>query len=425
MRVLISGAGIAGPTLAYFLAKTGARVTVLDRSRDLLRQGQNVDVGHSAVAVIRKMGLMNELRRWNTTEKGTRILDDRGKTLASFPLREGSLASPTSEFEVLRGDLAWLIHGATRDAPKKNVEYLFGTTAKRVISNDDRAVKVELSDGQVREFDLLVVADGQRSALRAQCFPEEAVTMVDKDMYVVYATIPRVPGDDDWWNVFFALGSRIVTLRPDPHGTIRAMVTKMPLDENQRAAWRAAAAKGGDRAAQQELVRREFEGAGWQVGRVLDGMEAAPDYYFQAVEQVRMERWSAGRVVCLGDAAHAPSPLTGMGASLAITGAYVLAGELSGLREGEHPTRALEEFERKFRPFVEEVQKIPSMFPGSAHPATPLQRWMLHAALSTMDWVLGRVSSMPWMQRKFLNDETTEDTDFPLPKYPKLEASGL
>ena len=410
MRVLISGAGVAGPTLAWFLAKAGARITVVEKSPSILPHGQNVDLQGSAITIIKKMGLMDELRRNYTKEKGTQFIDPQGQPFAPFPVKEGGglSASLTAEFEILRGDLAAMLHKATKDHP--NVNYLFGTTVKQIVSNGDDTVKVELSHGEVQEFDLLVAADGQWSKVRKQCFPPDCVNVIHMGMYGVYYTIPRLPSDNDWWNIYLALESRLISLRPDPHGTIRAMFTRMPCNDAQKKAW--LEASKSDRRTQKELLRKEFAGAGWQAQRLLDAIDQAPDLYFHAIEQVKMSKWSNSRVVCLGDTAYAPTPLTGMGTSLAIIGAYVLAGELSKLNDREHPSRALEAYESNFRPFVEESQKIPFFVPAIAHPETAWKRWLFQAFV----WTLSKVVAIPWLANRLPNDSS--DDGFPLPQYP-------
>ncbi len=417
MRVLISGAGIAGPTLAWFLAKAGARITIVEKSHSLLPHGQNVDIQGSAITVIKKMGLMDQIRRFNTTEKGTQFIDPKGRPFAPFPVKEGSTASFTSEFEILRGDLAALLYEATKDHP--NVNYLFGTTSKEIVSNDDDTVKVELSNGEVQGFDLLVAAaDGQWSKVRKQFFPPEYVTVVDLGMYVAYWTIPRLPSDNDWWNIYQALESRLISLRPDPHGTTRAMFTRMPCNDAQKKAW--LEASKSDRQTQKELLRREFADARWQAQRLLDAMDQAPDFYFQAIQQIKTSKWSNSRVVCLGDAAHAPTPLTGLGTSLAIPGANILAAELSKLNDGEHPSKALEAYESTFRPFVEETQKIPFFVPASAHPETAWKRWLFQASA----WALSKVVAIQWLANRFDQNNESNDDGFPLPKYPSFDDEG-
>ena len=414
MRILISGAGIAGPTLAWFLAKAGARITVVEKTHSLLAYGQNIDISGSALTVIKKMRLMDQIRRFNTTEKGTQFIDQEGRPFAPFPVKKGSSASLTSEFEILRGDLARVLYEATKDHP--NVNYLFGTTIKEVASKDDDAVKVLLSNGEVQEFGLLVVADGQWSKVRKQYFPSEYVSVVDMGMYAAYWTIPRLPSDNDWWNIYVALQSRIISVRPDPHGTIRAMFTLMPCNDAQKKAW--LTASKCDRQTQKKLLTSEFACAGWQAQRLLDAIDQAPDFYFQAIQQIKMSKWSNARIVCLGDAAYAPTPLTGMGTSLAITGAYVLAGELSKLNDGEHPSKALEAYESTFRPFVEKTQKIPFFVPAIAHPATAWKRWLFQTFMST----LSKVVATPWLLKRF--DRKNNVDDFPLPKYLPFDDEG-
>lgn len=414
MRVLISGSGIAGPTLAWFLAKAGANITIVEKSDTFLAQGQNIDIRGVAIKVIRKMGLLDEVRRFNTTEKGLQFIDPSGRPFAPFPVTDGSAQSFTSEFEILRGDLALVLYNATKDLP--NVNYVFGTTVTNVISNDDDSVKVELSDGKVEEFDILVAADGQWSRIRKQCFPPESIKVIDKSLYVAYWTIPRLPSDNDWCNLYQALGSRGISVRPDPHGTMRAVCTRMICNETQRKAWQEASR--GDRQTQEDLMRREFGDAGWQTERFLDAMDQAPDFYFQAVQQIRMSKWSQGRVVCLGDAAHAPTPLTGMGTSLAIDGAYILAGELSKLDADVHPSKALEAYENAFRPFVDKIQKIPFFVPAIVHPETAWKRWLLHTFASGVS----KVAAISWLANLVRWIGSSEDKDdFPLPPYPKFD----
>lgn len=406
MRVLISGAGIAGPTLAWFLARTGARITIVEKTHTILPHGQNIDMQGSARKVIKTMGFTDEVLRHNTTEKGTQFIDSKGKPFAPFPVRKGAASSPTSEWEILRGDLAAVLYNATKDHP--NVNYLFDTTIKEVISNDDDSVQVELSNGEIQKSDLLVASDGQWSKLRKQCFPPESVQVIDKGMDVVYYTVPRLPQDNDYWNVYQALGSRIITLRPDPHGTIRAMFTRMSCNEAQEKTW--SEASRSDRKTQEELLRKDFADAGWEAQRLLDAMGQAPDFYFHPMQQIKMSKWSNSRVICLGDTAFAPSSLTGMGTSLAITGAYVLAGELSKLGDGEHPSKALDAYESIFRPFVEEMQTIPSFVPDIAHPETAFKRWMFHALVSA----LSKAASYPWLAKRLHDDDPD---DFLLPQY--------
>ncbi|KAJ4338931.1 hypothetical protein N0V87_003618 [Didymella glomerata] len=415
MRVLISGAGVAGPSLAYFLSNIGARVTIVEKTPALLPHGQNVDITGAAVKVIRKMGLFEEVKRYHTSEKGTQFIDANGRPFAPFPVKENSVTSLTSEFEILRGDMAKILWEASRNQP--GVEYIFDTTIQQIVHNNDESVKVELSNGTTQEYDLLVAADGQWSKLRKQVFALESVNVVDKNMYVVYFTVPKTEADNNWWNVYIGLQSRIITLRPDPHGTIRAMFTIMPRNEAQKTAWQNAMRAG--RQKQEELVRQEFAGAGWEAKRLLDAMSAAPDFYFHPMQQIKMDKWSHNRVICLGDTAFAPTPLTGMGTSLAILGGYMLAGELVKLQPDQHPRMAFDAYETSFRPFVEQTQEVPGIFPGAVHPDVAWKRWLLQTALSTVAWAV----SFPLFTRLIGAAKSAEEQDdgFSLPQYEDLD----
>lgn len=424
MHVLISGAGVAGPTLAWFLARTGARVTIFEKAASLLAHGQNVDIQGSARTVVEKMGLTEEFTRNHTTERGTRLIDPKGQPIAPFPVGDGvHTASPTSPYEILRADVAKILWRATKDHP--NVTYQFGTTVTRVLANNAAKVRVEASDGRVADYDLLVAADGQWSKVRKQCFSnnnddgdddvnnnEDEVKIVDLGVRVAYWTVPRRPEDDEWWNIYAALPAKLITTRPDPHGTTRAMLTCLPGTDAQKKEWLEVARQG--REAQEALVRKEFAGAGWHAERLLAAMSQAPDFYLQLIQQVKMPRWYKNRVVCVGDAGYAPSPMTGMGTSMAISGAYVLAGELSRLREGEAPMRALEAYDEVYRPSVEEYQKVSPAFLHYVHPRTPFQRWIFQTALST----LSRVVAIPWVLKRL---GSADQEDFKLPSYPALE----
>ncbi|KZM26175.1 uncharacterized protein EKO05_0000463 [Ascochyta rabiei] len=191
----------------------------------------------------------------------------------------------------------------------------------------------------------------------------------------------------------------------------------MPHNEVQKTTWQNASRAGQQK--QEELVRQDFADAGWQAERLLNAMSKAPDFYFQAIQQIKMTEWSNNRVVCLGDTAYAPTPLKGMGTSLALLGGYLLAGELAQLEHAEHPGKALEAYEKAFRPFVEKTQQIPNVVPGIAHPDTAWKRWLLETAISTMV----RAVNSPLFVKLIGGAKTAEENDdgFQLPQYESLD----
>jgi 2-polyprenyl-6-methoxyphenol hydroxylase-like FAD-dependent oxidoreductase len=190
------------------------------------------------------------------------------------------------------------------------------------------------------------------------------------DLAIAYFTIPRTADDDQMWRWYSATGGRSISLRPDSHGTTRASLTlQQPPGGEQD--WDA------DR--QKRYLRDRFADAGWQAARVLAAMDGTEDFYFDVLRQVRLKRWSKGRVVLTGDAAWCATPLAGIGTTLAITGAYVLAGELQ--RGGDTAT-ALAAYEAAMRPMVEEGQGVPKIGPRLMHPRSRLGIRLLHGALS-------------------------------------------
>lgn len=419
MRVLISGAGIAGPVLAHFLSRAGANVTIVEKAKHMLSQGQNIDIRGTALNIINKMGILDEIRKHNTTEKGTCFVDEHGKTFAAFPL-EGSAGSPTAEFEILRGDLAEVLYKATKET--SNIKYRFDTTVTQVLENSQEKVRVKLSTGHEEEYDILVAADGQWSRIRKEVFGEEAVTVVDKNCICVYATVPREKEDTDYWVIHQALNSRVIGTRPDNHGTLRVFITFMPNTVEKKEAWYAAA-RSHDRQKQLELVKSEYKDVAWKTSRLLVDMEQADDLYFQVIQQIRLSKWHKNRVICLGDAAYAPTPFTGMGTSLAVNGAYLLAGHLSKLGPDQHPSEAFTAYESEFRPFVQEIQDIPWFVPGIAHPRYAWSRWLFRRFIATVAYVV----QIPWVVRKYGPKEKkfaaglVDDLDAPYPQFDAFE----
>lgn len=364
--ILISGASIAGPALAYWLNARGWDTTVVERFDALRDDGQNIDVRGAGREVARRMGIEDAIRAASTGETGTEFVDSDGTPLASFPAGESDSGGATAELEILRGQLSRIIVDRTRD----DTEYVFGD---QIVALDDGAdgVAVTFAHGPARTFDVVVVAEGLRSRTRALVFPGADVVR-ELGLYVAYLTIPRTDDDTDRWRWYSAGRGRSVSLRPDNVGTIRASLSFLSdvrgLDEL-------------DRDAVVTILRRTFADAGWVAPRVLAALDPphldpAP-LYFDAVGQTRMPSWSSGHVALVGDAAYCSSPVSGMSTSLALTGAYVLAGELAS----HPPHTAFARYEAIMRPYVDRAQKLP---PGAPRVANPRSR----AGVAVMNTVL-------------------------------------
>lgn len=352
--VLISGASIAGPTLAFWLKRHGLRPVVIERAEDLRLGGQNVDVRGAGREVARRMGIEAELRAASTGEKGLRFVDRHNVTRAVFPAGTTDSGGFTAELEILRGELVRILYELTRDG----TEYIFGDSITG-LHEHARGVTVSLAKGAARDFDLVIAADGIRSRTRSLAFGDESVIR-ELGLYMAYLTIPRTATDDAWWRWYNAPGGRTVQLRPDNVGTTRALLSFM--DERP----------GHERLGvedQKALLRRVFRDAGWEAPRVLSALDGASEMYFDSIGQVRAPRWSRGRVALVGDAGYCASPISGMGTSLALVGAYVLAGEIA--RHDDHRA-AFAAYERILRPYVDRTQHLPPGAPRLAHPKTRL-----------------------------------------------------
>ncbi|MEH3106467.1 MAG: tryptophan-rich sensory protein [Sphingomonas fennica] len=363
-RILITGASIAGNTCAWWLGRAGFDVTVVERAPAFRDGGQNVDVRGVGRAVIRQMGLEDAALAAGTGEEGTAWVEADGRIAARFLTDDVGPDGPTAEMEILRGDLARLLFDAARD----RAAYRFGDHVT-AIDDGGEAAAVTFACGTTGRFDAVIVAEGVGSATRRLVFGR-ANRPRYMDLTIAYFTIPRRADDDRLWRWYHAPGGRSVSLRPDRHGTTRAMLSVQKPPEGEQD-WSAAQQKA--------WLHRTFADAGWQAPRVLDGMDATEDFYLDVLRQVRMPRWSAGRVVLCGDAAWCVTPIGGVGTTLAVTGARVLAGEMiraAGLAE------AFAGYEQAMRPMVEKAQGIPRLAPRLANPHSRFGIATLHAVMA-------------------------------------------
>jgi 2-polyprenyl-6-methoxyphenol hydroxylase-like FAD-dependent oxidoreductase/tryptophan-rich sensory protein len=363
-RILITGASIAGNTAAFWLGRAGFDVTVVERAAGFRDGGQNVDVRGVGREVLRRMGLEQAALEQGTGEEGTAWVEEDGTVAAQFLTHDTGADGPTAEMEILRGDLARLIY----EPASEHATYRFGDSIAGAGQDEDGAT-VTFASGAVERYDAVVVAEGVGSRTRGLVFPDENNPRW-MDLTIAYFTIPRRKNDDRLWRWYHAPGGRSVSLRPDPHGTARAMLSvqqppggEQDWDVDRQKAW----------------LRERFVDAGWQSDRVLDGMETTDDFYVDVLRQVRMPRWSRDRVAVTGDAAWCATPIAGYGTTLAVTGAYVLAQELIRSTNVE---AAFEAYERLMRPMVEDAQGVPKLAPRLANPHSRLGIRLLHGALS-------------------------------------------
>lgn len=372
--ILISGAGIAGPTAAWWLATAGWDVTVVERVAHLRDEGQNVDVRGVGREVLRRMGVEDAVVAHHTTETGLAFVDAHGRTYASFPAGEGAAdISPTADLEVLRGELARLLHDHSADL----AEYRFGDQIT-AMHDDGDGVDVEFAHGPGRRFDAVVIAEGSRSRTRDLVFPDPGLR--ELGLLFAYATIPHAPDDDRQWRMHDAGRGRVVHLRPDNVGTTRAMLT---LRSDVR---------GLDRLDHDSIVavlRATYADVGWEAPRVLAALDDAP-LYLDQITQVRLPAWHRGRIALLGDTAWCAGPF-GTGTTNALAGAYLLAGELGAAAHTapQDIPAAFTRYETILRPQTDRGQK--TVMSPLFHPRGRWQQALLHAGVRTLSGPLGIV----------------------------------
>jgi 2-polyprenyl-6-methoxyphenol hydroxylase-like FAD-dependent oxidoreductase len=336
-RVLISGASIAGPALAFWLSRYGFDVTVVERAPGLRPGGYAVDFRGTAMQVLERMGLLNAVKEYETRSGSITMVDKDNRLLARLP--DGFTSG---DLEILRGDLCRVLYEATQS----DAAYVFDDSILGMQEDVD-GVDVSFVSGTTRRFDYVVGADGLHSNVRAIAFGDESELTHPMGYYIAIYTVPDFLNLGDAGRFYVELGRRVGCF-----GT--------PNDGRAKASF-AFASKGlnygrRDVAAQKSLLRETFAGMKWEAQRMLEMLDDAPDFYFDSLSQVRMKSWSKGRVVLLGDAAACPTPMSGMGTSIAMIGAYVLAGELYA--NGDAYATAFSQYEAAMRPFVAEAQKM-------------------------------------------------------------------
>ena len=312
--VLISGAGVAGPTLAYWLARNGFRPTVVERADGQRSSGNPVDVRGPALPVAEQMGIVDRLREAATQVTAMRFIDASGRSRTRVSMPASRSAAGTREIEVPRADLASILYAAARD----DAEFVFDDTIT-TLAQDGGGVDVSFERGAPRRFDLVVGADGLHSTVRGLAFGPEAGFL--RHLGVFVATAPLgVPAEDPRDVLLYNTPGRLVSVHPSRGRALVAFI------------FRGAAVPGldhRDTARHRRILAEAYrDEAGWRVPELLDKALHADDLYFDGVGKVVLPSWSAGRVTLLGDAASSVS-LFGDGSSMAIAGARTLAAALA------------------------------------------------------------------------------------------------
>jgi 2-polyprenyl-6-methoxyphenol hydroxylase-like FAD-dependent oxidoreductase len=357
--VLISGAGVAGPLLAYWLGRHGFRPTVVERAPALRDGGYKVDVRGAAVDVLKRSGVYAEARGRDTGMRQVTYVKTDGRPIASLDANM-LMGRRGDDIELMRGDLVRILH----DAAAPSTEFVYGDSISAIEADGS----VRFASGTTRRFDVIVGADGLHSNTRRLAGLDASLTHLG-----AYLSICSVPNTLrlDRAEVFWAVPGRMIFLYstgpddPAKAGMVFAS-PELPRAEITR-----------------ETVLSRFAGHGWEVPRLLEAIAAgsSDDFYVDGLSQVDLPRWSAGRVVLLGDAAYCPSPASGMGTSEALVGAYVLASALA--RHTGHQD-AFAEYERVVRPYAEKNLTLGKKLAGQMVPGGRASIAMRNYAMRTL-----------------------------------------
>jgi 2-polyprenyl-6-methoxyphenol hydroxylase-like FAD-dependent oxidoreductase len=352
--ILISGAGIAGPSLAFWLGRHGFQPTLVERAPAIRDGGYAVDFRGAPMRVLERMGLIESIRARETRTHAITVVDERGQKVASMP--DGFTSG---DLEIMRGDLAQILYTVTQ----ADTEYLFDDAIAEM-AQTEREVQVTFASGLSRAFDLVVGADGLHSSVRSLAFGPEAQFLHHLGYYIAIFTIPNYLKLDRSGLFYGEPGRKVGIFAAENNTEARAsFYFSSPLLSFGRE----------DIEGQKRILRDTFRGTAWETSSLLELMDEAPDFYFDSISQIRMDSWCKGRVALIGDAGYCSSPLSGMGTGMAVVGAYTLAGELK--LAGENYTSGFKHYEASMRPYVARCQDLAE---GAEWfiPRSPFRLWL-------------------------------------------------
>ncbi|MEV4086071.1 FAD-dependent monooxygenase [Nonomuraea fuscirosea] len=335
MRILISGASVAGPVLAYWLVRAGFDVTVVERAPAPRKTGGHaVDLFRPAMDIVERMGVLEPIMAGATGTHTLTMHTESGARPAELEFRRIMGAVSDRHVEIMRDDLSEIFHDLTRD----DVDYVFGDSITSIMPEGE----VTFERAAPAAYDLVIGADGLHSNVRRLVFGPESDFTTWIGAYLAVASVPNHLGLDGRVEGVMGVDRTAAIYGAGHLDDARAVFlfrTPRPLDYHHR-----------DVARQKELLREHFGDAGWEVPRILAELDRSPAFYFDSITQLHLDTWSRGRVTLVGDAGYCPGPAVGGSTSLAVVGAYVLAGELAAY-DGDH-TRAFPAYEAELGEYV-------------------------------------------------------------------------
>ncbi|KAI4708284.1 hypothetical protein J4E89_006906 [Alternaria sp. Ai002NY15] len=402
LNILITGAGVCGPLLALMLQRSNPlhTITILERYPSLRTGGQQIDLKAHDIPIMTKLGLLETLRPYCVHESGLEFVDRNGASLMQFGVTaagENPGRTLTNEFEFMRGDFVRMVYEISLQEREildeqgygGSLKYVFGTTVTALSPDPStKTTTVTFSTGETYSFDLIIAADGQSSRTRRLAFGQETsdASFKSLNIHAAYYNVPRLPSENSLARIYFGPQNRMVMTRTGDRPVTQVYLFLLNNREERASRMRSTYRK--PLYEQKTVWTEQYGDAGWECPRFLKGLEDVKDFYATEIGQVKMPSGQLykDRVVLLGDAGYCPSAFTGMGTTLSLIGAYVLAGELA--KCGSDVDAALEAYQEEMKQPVEECQELGPLvkewrfFPESA--------WGVWA----VGWVLWSISTM-------------------------------
>ncbi len=381
MKIAINGAGIAGPALAYWLHRGGHEPTLIEKAPSFRTGGYVIDFWGIGYTIAERMGILPQVLAKSYSVQEVRFVDERGRKAGGFSVDVFRRIMKDRYTSLPRGDLGAAIYQSVSD----RIETIFSDSIA-AIEEHDGGLRTRFEHAGERDFDLVIGADGLHSRVRDLVFGPQSRFEKQLGYYVAAFEAEGYRPRDEL--VFVS------------HGMPGRQISRFAMREDRTVFLFVFAAdyiSGPEPHGAQEckaLLNRIFGAAGWEAPQILAAMDAVDDIYFDRVSQIRMERWSKGRVMLIGDAASAVSLLAGEGTGLAVAEAYVLAGELH--RAGQDYAAAFDRHEQRLRPLIEGKQKSAEGLASTFAPKTAWGLWLRNHALSLFkippvaDFLIGR-----------------------------------
>lgn len=359
-NILISGAGIAGTTLAFWLKKFGFEPTIIETAPALREGGHAIDFMGAGFDVAEKMGIVEALRSVDINFSKLVFVDGNNQERGSMNYAQIKKYLGGRAFTLYRSDLAKIIYQSIDGG----VGVIFGDSISSV-RQDDKDIVVTFKSGATRRFDLLLGADGLHSNVRRLVFGDEAQFEKYYGYYTSSFTIDKRILDNEAFAMYNEPYKQVAVFTRGADKTTAFFIFSSP----EKLSY-----PHHDMQMQKQILKSVFEDCGWKCPELLAQIDTTSDFYFDSVSQIKMDSWSSGRISLVGDAGYCPSLLSGKGSTLAMAGAYILAGELKEAK-GDYKT-AFARYEILFKPFMEKKQKAAQMFARFFVPKSNAGIWL-------------------------------------------------